>query len=222
LRAVVLQHDADAPAGLLAEWAAARDHELEVVRLDVGERVDLRELDRFGRLIALGSAHAADDGSVTWQAFEREALRAADAAGVPVLGICFGGQSLAVALGGGVRRAARPEIGWVSVGVLDGADADPVAPLTDDGPWLEWHFDEILPPPGAEVLAHNASGVQAWRIGPHVGLQFHPEVTPEIVGAWIAHDRENARVPADLAERTAALAADARRRAFALFDVLLG
>jgi GMP synthase-like glutamine amidotransferase len=222
LTILVLQHDADAPAGLLAEWAAARDVALEVVRLDVGERVDLRELRRFERVISLGSEHAADDGSVTWQAFERETLRAAADATVPILGICFGGQSLAVALGGGVRRAARPEIGWVSIGVLDGADADPVAPLTDDGPWLEWHRDEILPPKGSEILAHNASGVQAWRIGPHVGLQFHPEVDPRIVGAWIANNREDARVPTDLAEQTAALAADARRRAFALFDMLLG
>jgi GMP synthase-like glutamine amidotransferase len=219
---LVLQHDADAPAGLLAEWAAAREVPLEVLRLDVGERVDLRELRRFERVVSLGSAHSADDGSVTWQAFERETLRAADAVGVPILGICFGGQSLAVALGGGVRRAARPEIGWVSVGVLDGADSDPVAPLTDDGPWLEWHFDEILPPADAEVLAHNASGVQAWRIRRHVGLQFHPEVDPAIVGAWIADHREDARVPADLAQRTAALADSARERAFALFDVLLG
>lgn len=194
---------------------------MEVLRLDVGERVDLRELARFQRVVSLGSEHAADDGSVTWQAFEREALRAADAAGVPILGICFGGQSLAVALGGAVRRADRPEIGWVSVGVLDGADADPVAPLTDDGPWLEWHFDEILPPDGSEVLAHNASGVQAWRLGHHVGLQFHPEVDEAIVGAWIANNREEARVPPDLARRTAELAANARARAFALFDVLL-
>jgi GMP synthase-like glutamine amidotransferase len=221
VRILVLQHDPDAPAGLLADWAVARDVALEVVRLDVGERVDLRELGRYQRLISLGSAHAADDGAVTWQAFERETLRAADAAGVPILGICFGGQSLAVALGGGVRRAARPEIGWVSIGVLDGADADPVAPLTDDGPWLEWHRDEILPPAGSEILAHNASGVQVWRIGAHVGLQFHPEVDPEIVGAWIAHNREDASVPSDLAEQTAALAQTARERAFALFDALL-
>ena len=49
------------------------------------------------------------------------------------------------------------------------------------GPWFEWHVDEIVAPPGAEILARNASGVQAWRLGDHVGLQFHPEVDEEIV-----------------------------------------
>jgi GMP synthase-like glutamine amidotransferase len=134
---------------------------------------------------------------------------------VPILGICFGGQSLAVALGGGVRRAARPEVGWGSVGTREPS-------LIDDGPWLEWHRDEILPPSGAELLAHNASGVQAWRLGPHVGLQFHPEVDETIVGGWMATSREDASVPAGLARQTAELMPAARERAFALFDRLLG
>lgn len=214
MRALVLQHDADAPAGLLAEWAAARGWELQVVRLDQGERVPLGELGALQRLVTLGSEQAADDESVAWQSAEREALRAADAGGLAILGICFGGQSLAIALGGGVRRAARPEIGWVSIGSR--------APsLIDDGPWLEWHRDEILPPPGAEVLAHNESGVQAWRLGRHVGLQFHPEVDEQVVSAWAADTREDALVPRDLAAQTQRLIPDARRRAFALFDALL-
>jgi GMP synthase-like glutamine amidotransferase len=187
---------------------------LETVRLERGDLVP-EGIRAYDRVVTLGSEHAADDDSVPWQAVEQATLRAAVEADVPVLGICFGGQSLARALGGGVRRAARPEIAsWVSVGARDGA--------MDDGPWFEWHRDEILPPPGAEILAANESGVQAFRLGPHVGLQFHPEVDEAIVDAWIALAREDASVPPGVREETARLlAGSVRERAFALFDALL-
>jgi GMP synthase (glutamine-hydrolysing) len=213
VHALVLQHGHDAPAGLLAEWAAERGWTLEVVRLDEGDAPVDGAVTGVDRVVTLGAEDAADDDTVAWQADEQRALRVAVEAGVPVLGICFGGQSLARAMGGGVRRAARPEIGWTEIGTL--------APETvPDGPWLEWHDDEILPPADAEVLARNASGVQAWRLGPHVGLQFHPEVDAAIVDSWIAIS-DDARVPADLAERTARELPAARVRAFALFDALL-
>jgi len=211
--ALVLQHDADAPAGLLAEWAAARGWALRTVRLDLGERPPAT-LDGVDRVVSLGSESSADDETVAWQADEQRALAAAVDAGVPVLGICFGGQSLAVALGGGVRRAARPEIAcWTQIDTADPA-------LVGAGPWFEWHSDEILPPEGAEVLARNGSGVQAWRLGPHVGLQFHPEVDGALVESWMGISTDP-RVPADLRERTAELMPVVRGRAFALFDALL-
>ena len=206
MRALVLQHDHDAPAGLLAEWAAARGWSLDVARLDLGEEVG--DAARYDRVVSLGSEHSADDDTVPWQGVEQATLRGAVAAGVPVLGICFGGQSLARAMGGGVRRAATPEIGWFDVG--DGR-----------GPWFEWHLDEIVVPPGAEVLARNAAGVQIWRSGPHVGLQFHPEVDAAIVSAWVDADREVRRAPEGLVDETCEREADARRRAFALFDALV-
>jgi GMP synthase (glutamine-hydrolysing) len=199
MRTLVLQHDHNAPAGLLGDWLAARG-ELVVVRMDRGERPPAPS--GFARLVTLGSERAADDDAVPWQADERAALAAADAAGVPILGVCFGAQSLARALGGAVRRAARPELGWVSVGTR--------APhVIDDGPWMAWHDDELLPPPGAEILAANASGVQAYRAGLHVGIQFHPEVTAEILAGWDAPPHVE-RVDTD------------RARADALYTALLG
>ena len=173
-------------------------------RLDRGEAPP--SPSGFDRVVTLGSERAADDDAVPWQAHERATLAAADAARVPVLGVCFGAQSLARALGGSVRRAARPELGWVLVGTR-APDGVP------DGPWLAWHDDELLPPPGAEVLAANASGVQAYRAGHHVGVQFHPEVTPAIVAGW--------KAPAEVLAETERRAAEARAAAYALFSALL-
>jgi GMP synthase (glutamine-hydrolysing) len=198
---LILQPDHDAPAGLLGDWL----DELATVHLHAGERPP--DPAGFARVVLLGSEHAADDDDVPWQAAVQEALGAADAAAVPVLGVCFGAQALARALGGGVRRAAHPELGeWIHAGTRAPAEIP-------DGPWLAWHKDELLPPPGAEVLAANDSGVQAYRAGRHAGVQFHPEVTPEIVAAW-------GGAPA-LVEETARRMDEVRPRAAALFAALL-
>ena len=52
------------------------------------------------------------------------------------------------------------------------------------GPWLNVHFEGFTLPPGATLLARSAAGPSAFRHGPHLGVQVHPEVTPEIVAAW--------------------------------------
>lgn len=212
--ALVLEHEADAPAGLLAAWADERGIALEVVA--AGSPLP----DPSGRpfVVSLGSEAAAWDDRVTWLAAERAVLDRALRAEVPVLGICFGGQHLARALGGLVSPARRAEVGWLDVETL----APDVVP---GGPWLQWHRDAFTLPPGAELLARSPVGVQAFRRGPHLGVQFHPEVTPEIAAGWARDYPESmARAGTDAeAVRAggAAHAAGARVRAFALFDAFL-
>jgi GMP synthase-like glutamine amidotransferase len=139
-------------------------------------------------------------------AFTREAI----AAGVPVLGICFGGQVLAAALGGEVSRAPEPEIGWY--------DIDSDAPeLIDPGPWFEWHYDRFEIPAGVRVLARTARATQAFVVGRSLGLQFHPELNAEVLEAWLdgSGARQLAASGVDAGEvmaRTKALQAAAGRR----------
>ena len=166
--------------------------------------------------VALGSGATAAGGGPPWVEREIEWLRAADAAGLPVLGICFGAQALAAALGGCVHRLATPEVGWVTV---DTADAERVPA----GPWLAWHEDGFTLPPLAYELASNAFGVQAFCHGRHLAVQFHPEVTPAIV-ARLGGRRTTAiwSAPAPRARTldaaTAEHAASAARAAEKLFD----
>jgi len=176
---LVLQTQADAPAGLLEHWAARRGFGLETFRVD--EDAAWPDPRAFEFVVALGSSASAAGGGPPWVDRVIEFLRAADAADVPVLGICFGAQALAAALGGCVHKLARPEVGWVTVRSND----DERIP---SGPWLAWHEDGFTLPPLGYELASNAFGVQAFCHCRHLGVQFHPEVDAAIVSDWARAD----------------------------------
>jgi GMP synthase-like glutamine amidotransferase len=207
----VVEQQPDAPAGLLGEWATARGADVDLVRPPaVAAWPDPREASA---IVALGSDRNVHASSDAWIAAEVDYLAAAHAAGVPVLGICFGAQALAAALGGTVRRAAAGfQIGWIDVAGEDGYG----------GRWFTWHEDVFTLPPGATELARAASGVQAFAVGASVGLQFHPEVTPAIVDEWLAGGRDAVPDPEPIRRETATSVDGARERAFALFDRISG
>ena len=179
-------------------------------------------------VVALGSDCSVARTPDAWIAAEVAFLRAAHEAGVPVLGLCFGGQALVAALGGEVQRAAHPEIGWVALDrpiVLRGDGDGPAGAegvLEVAGPFFAWHEDAFTVPPGATELARSPAGPQAVAHGRSLALQFHPEVDEAIVEAWLDWGRSqlaDARLDEEaLRAETSARAADARRRAFALFD----
>jgi GMP synthase-like glutamine amidotransferase len=193
---LVLQTQDDAPPGLLAPWAEARELSLEIARVDRADRLpDPRELD-FA--VALGSSASVVTPTEGWVATVIDWLRAADAADLPVLGICFGAQALAAALGARVHRLTKPEIGWIEAETLD---ADHIPP----GPWVSWHEDGFELPPLAYELARNAYGVQAFCHRRHLAVQFHPEATAEIATAW---DKDGRHAFAAGPAATAAAAAE--------------
>jgi GMP synthase-like glutamine amidotransferase len=207
---LILQHEASAPPALLEEWLRMRGLAFTVHHVGQGPLPDPR---RFSFVTSLGSESSAVDVDPPWIPEEIAALRGAIANEVPVLGICFGGQALSVALGGGTDRASAPEVGWIAI---DSDDAG-----IPEGPWAQYHNEVMRVPPGAQLLARSPVGTAAYRIGPHLGIQFHPEATPEIVNAWA---RADVHLPAagitlsDLAAQGTRHGPVARDCAFALFD----
>lgn len=201
MRAIIIANHADADGGEVAVRFARHGWSFETWNRE--EATDWQALpDDVGLVVPLGS-----DWSVYWDdvapfvAAEATLLRVAHGRGVPIFGICFGGQMLAHALGGRVERAARPEIGWFSV------DSTPeMTPFLTRNPWFQWHYDRFLPPTEATVLGTGEQGAQAFLLGRSLGLQFHPEVTPAIADRWTAGQgaAELARVGIDPAALVAA------------------
>jgi GMP synthase-like glutamine amidotransferase len=177
-----LQHEESGPPALFAEWCERRGIAYEILRVWEDGLPDAP--DGLPWLCALGSEHSpAEQDAPAWVAAEIAFLRAALDAGVPVLGLCFGGQALAAAAGAQVRPADPPEVGWQESETSD-PDRLPA------GPWLHFHYDQLDVPPGAEELARTSAGPAAFALGPSLGLQFHPEGTPEIADAWALFDEE--------------------------------
>ena len=215
-RALIIEHERATPGGLIYEWLADHDAEVDELRIDVEEReVDPSDYDL---IVPLGSEFAAYDDTIPWIEREKRLLQRAAEADVPVLGICFGGQLLARVLGGESFRAKTAEIGWLPVRTSD-------PELVPEGPWFQWHFDTFTVPDGATVVAETDVGPQAYVIGRSLGVQFHPEITPEIMDDWVRvyrHELDESGVDPDaLLEETLQRAESTRATSRRLLDAYL-
>lgn len=196
MRILVVRNSEAAPEGAFGDWLAQQGHALTVV---AGEALDAAAFDGAEVALLLGSPHGVYDTHIPWVARQRALLAARLAARRPTIGICFGAQMMAAAAGGESRRMEDGRFfrGWFGI--------DKAAHPVLAGPWPRWHGDAIAAPPGAEVLAEDAGTVQAIALPRAIGVQFHPEATPDILQSWAE------RFTAPGAVDTAALAAESAR-----------
>jgi GMP synthase-like glutamine amidotransferase len=210
-RGIILQHGDLGPPGVFEQWLRERGIDYEVHAAWRDPLPDVRGA-RF--LASLGSINSVTQANPLWVPAELDVVREAVADDVPVLGLCFGGQALSAVLGGGVDKLDHTEIGWIAIE----SEAPDEVP---EGPWLQWHNEIVRVPPGATLLGHSPAGPAAFRQGPHLGVQFHPEATAEIVDSWALADpalESHGVTREELAEQSARHAETARAAAFALFD----
>ncbi|MGE0214339.1 type 1 glutamine amidotransferase [Mycolicibacterium sp.] len=212
-----------ATEALLGEAFAEQGFDVETFGVVPPEKIDdpagevtFPDPTGYDVIVPLGARWPVYDEALraTWVGAEMQMIRDAAAAGVALLGVCFGGQLLAQTFGGTVARSARPEIGWHDV-ISDRPDIVP------GGPWFQWHFDRWTVPPGATELARTANASQAFVLGRTLGLQFHPEVDATLLKIWLADDRDGDAVAAglthdELITRTIELAPDVAVRIRAL------
>lgn len=176
MRFAFIQHAVCERPGLLGDIAAARGISVQPHLVEEGR--PLPSLEGVDGIVSMGSVEAAYDESIPWIRDEYVLLEKALEQEVPILGVCFGGQMLAQVLGGVAQRAPESEFGWMKV-----ATTDPT--LVPSGPWLLWHDDEFRIPSGAQLIAESDVCAQAFTYGSNLGLQFHPEATPQIVSEWL-------------------------------------
>jgi GMP synthase-like glutamine amidotransferase len=183
-----VRNDRDDTLGIAV--ATLADKGVPVVRLDAFDSA-LRwpELDEISGLVVFGGEMNVDETDRhPYLLTQRQLMRRAVDAGLPVLGICLGAQMLARALDARVYRAPVRELGFKSVRVTDAGQKDALIGAFQTGDRVfQWHEDTFELPAGAELLATGDDvPMQAFRMGPNAwGVQFHFEVDADGVNAWL-------------------------------------
>ena len=186
---LVVQNDSDKPFGRIGDALEALG-----VALDVRPATaDLPAVGDYAGLVVLpGLADPVDDDPPVRRV--RSAIEQGLAAGLPVLGLCLGGQLLVQALGGDVYRC-QAELGFHEVAATAAATADPLlARAPERFAVFHAHAYAFHPPAGAAVLLENAVCVQACRMDEAWAFQCHPEVTRAWVGGLASVIRGNGQV----------------------------
>ena len=229
MRALFIEHDHISLGGPI--WRSLEKHGYEIERfLIVPEEnfstpnvhTNFPNFLDYDLLVPMGAPYGAyeDDRIGNWLQPELEKLKEAHNEGVPILGICFGGQLMARALGGSVARAPKAEVGWIEIESNDKS-------LIPTGPWFEYHWDRWQTPKGATEIAKTEIANQAFVMGRTLALQFHPEIDLEVLDAWLAMEGGCAEVESagvnveQLRQETQQMQPAAEKRAFELVDAFL-
>ncbi|RLE24999.1 MAG: glutamine amidotransferase [Acidobacteria bacterium] len=177
--------------GDFEDWIAAgmglNGQPVQVCRVDQGEALPAPE-DIEGVVITGSPAMVTQ--RLDWSEATAEWLRRAVPSGLPILGICYGHQLLAHALGGRVAEdPSGREIGTVRVRLENSAAADPL--FRDLPPVFDaqaTHQESVieLPPGAVELAASPHPANHAFRVGPCAwGVQFHPEFDDDVMRSYL-------------------------------------
>ena len=183
-----IRNDRDDTLGITCGTLATAG--VPLMRLDAFDAgVQWPALEEISGLIIFGGEMNVDEVDAHPQLLmQRDLMRRAVDAGLPVLGICLGAQMLARAFDARVYRAPVRELGFKPVRVSDEGERDVLLGAFSTGDRVfQWHEDTFDLPDGANLLvAGDDVPHQAFRLGRNAwGVQFHFEVDGPGVEAWL-------------------------------------
>lgn len=181
-RVLLISHEPQSGSGMIGQILRAEGFEVDahfILADPAAPNVNFPDPAAYDAVMVFGSfSNAYDDAARVWVDPEVALIRDLVDRDIPYLGVCFGGQLLAEAIGGHVERAPA---GADEIGLVTFADTDLPIP---QGPWFTWHEDRTVVPESAEVLVRNDHAVQLFRYQRAVGTQFHPEAEVNLVRGW--------------------------------------
>ncbi len=185
-----LQHVSFETPGNIELWAKQKGHSFSFTHFF--EEAKFQEQKDFDALIIMGgpmSIH--DEKEFPWMKKEKEFIKESINQQKKILGICLGSQLIADVLGSKVHNNKEKEIGFIPIkftrealqnNLFQGYNAEEIV--------FHWHGETFDLPDGATHIAYSeACRNQAYTIGNNIlALQFHLEVTPEIVKDMVKHE----------------------------------
>ena len=200
LPVAIVRHSPTEGPGYFAIFLEHHGIPWRLIALDEGETVP-GTASQFSGLCFMGGPMSVND-PLPWIAPVCALICDAVANDIPVIGHCLGGQLISKALGGEVTRNPVKEIGWSEACGEDdsvarhwlGKFAGMAASI------FQWHGETFSIPPGASrILANPYCANQMFALGPHLGMQCHVEMTPEMIATWCGQWADEAIAVADQA-----------------------
>jgi GMP synthase-like glutamine amidotransferase len=214
------EHTEDEGPGLLGEFFQGLGWDLVRLALYRGDELPENLDSAAGVVILGGPMNVYEEEEYPFLKEEDMFIKKVLREEIPFLGTCLGAQLLARACGAAVTKSPHREIGWYDVELTEEGRRDSLfRGLGPTLPVFQWHEDTFALPDGAVLLASGkVCRHQAFRVGRRAyGLQFHMEVTADMVKAWSG--KEGPAVDAGRIEKEgAALRARFEDQARLMFD----
>jgi GMP synthase (glutamine-hydrolysing) len=195
-KALIVLHQAHSTPGRVGRQLEALGVELDIRRPALGESLPDHMGEHDG-VVVFGGPMSANDPD-QWLRAEIEWLGVPLREGKPILGLCLGAQMLARKLGARVftHDDRRGEVGYYPLHPT--AEADTLCGARFPRFAYQWHFDGFDLPAGSSLLARGVGDFphQAFRHGRNaIALQFHPEVTYQMMCRWTTRGHERLARP---------------------------
>ncbi len=180
----IFRHSPIEGPGYFATFLEANGVPWQLIAVDAGEAIPT-DAENYSGLAFMGGPMSVND-PLPWVENACTLIRSAVDCAIPVIGHCLGGQLMAKALGGQVKANPVKEIGWGEAKIDDVEVAQHwLGDFAGKATVFQWHGETFSIPAGTtRLMSNDWCAAQMFVCGPHLAMQCHVEMTPEMIAAW--------------------------------------